>query len=216
MSPALRPFIPVCDAIAVLFHPHAEVVLHDLASQQIVYIANTYSRRRPGDSSLTEPAPAFDTAEDVIGPYGKTNWNGRRLKSVTAVLRDAAQRPIGLLCINYDVEAFVGLLDHLRPLIELPSPAAQPAPLFAPDWRESVHLVVARFLSARNTTLAGLSSDDLDGLLAELGRQGIFEIRKAVPYVAEVLHLSRATIYKRLGALRQREAALPGETGGRL
>jgi hypothetical protein len=35
----------------------------------------------------------------------------------------------------------------------------------------------------------------------------VFQIRKAVPYVAEVLHLSRATMYNRRGAVRQKRAA---------
>jgi predicted transcriptional regulator YheO len=206
MSKALAPYIPICDAIAGLLRPHAEVVLHDLATENILYIANSYSKRRAGDSSLNEPESAFDTSADVIGPYGKTNWDGRRLKSVTAVIRDPAGKAVGLLCINHDIEAYAGALEQLSGLIELPKPAKQPAALFARDWREGVNTIVGEFLAARNVTLAGLTSQDVDDLLLELDRHGIFEIRKAVPYVAGVLQLSRATIYNRLGSARQRTA----------
>lgn len=214
VSDALEPYIPVCDAIAQLLRPHAEVVLHDLGTEKILYIANAYSKRRAGDSSLTEPEPAFDLSADVIGPYRKRNWDGRRLKSITAVLRDPEGKAIGLLCVNLDVEAFAGALEHLQRLIELPKPATRPAALFARDWREGVNNIVGEFLAARNMTLAGLASEELDDLIVELDRHGIFEIRKAVPYVARVLRLSRATIYNRLGSVRER-AEKKGRTVGK-
>jgi predicted transcriptional regulator YheO len=200
----LAPYVPICDAIVELFRPHVEVVLHDLATQTILYIANSYSKRRAGDSSLNEPEPAFDLDDDVIGPYQKTNWDGRRLKSVTAVIRDLEDKPIGLLCINHDIEPFASVLEQLEGLIELPKPSKQPAALFAEDWREGVNAIVGGFLTTRNVTLSGLASEGVDELIAELDQRGVFEIRKAIPYVAEVLQLSRATIYNRLASVRQR------------
>jgi predicted transcriptional regulator YheO len=89
-------------------------------------------------------------------------------------------------------------------VVELPKPSKQPSTLFSKDWREGVNTIVGEFLAARNVTLAGLTSKDVDDLIVELDRHGVFEIRKVVPYVAEVLRLSRATIYNRLGAARQR------------
>lgn len=211
----LAPYVAVCDAVAQLLWPHAEVVLHDLASGKIAYIANAYSKRRRGDSSMTETEAAFDLADDVIGPYPKTNWDGRRLKSVTAVLRDRRGRPVGLLCINHDIEAFAGLADQLKGLVTLPQASLpQPAVLFSGDWREQVNSILGEFLAERRTALAGLSARDLADLIARLDGQGIFEIRKAVPYVAEVLKLSRATIYNRLASVRQgaARAATPTKT----
>lgn len=201
---ALAPYVPICDAIAGLLRPHAEVVLHDLATQNVFYIANSYSKRRAGDSSLTEPEPAFDLSDDVIGPYSKTNWDGRRLKSITAVIRDPEGKPVGLLCINYDIEPFAGALEHLKGLVELPQSSERPSALFSKDWREGVNTIVGEFLAARDVTIAGLDSGDFDDLIAELDRHGVFEIRKVVPYVADLLRLSRATIYNRLGSARQR------------
>ena len=72
--------------------------------------------------------------------------------------------------------------------------------------------MVGEFLAAHRTSLAGLTSAEVDGLLALLEARGVFAIRKAVPYVAEILKLSRATIYNRLGAIRQKQdAAVQGE-----
>jgi len=212
MSHPLTPFIPVCDAIATLFSPHVEAVLHDLDSGLIFHIANAFSKRRSGDSSLNEAGLASSLEDDVIGPYGKSNWDGRRLKAITAVLRDADGRPIGLLCINHDIEAFAGIFDQLKSMVDIAAPVPKTSALMAEDWREAVNSVIGDFLGTRRATLAGLTSADMDELIGMLDARGVFEIRKAVPYVAEILKLSRATIYNRLGAIRQKqETANQGE-----
>ncbi len=212
MSDRLAPFIPVCDAVAVLLAPHAEAVLHDLSTGLIFHIANAYSRRRVGDASLNEANISETLEADVIGPYGKSNWDGRRLKSVTAVLRDEKGNAFGLLCINHDIDALSGLLDQLTAMVNLPQTAASTAPLMAADWRETVNGAIGTVLSTRRTTLAGMTAEDMDALIATLDAQGIFGIRKAVPYVAEILKLSRATIYNRLSGVRQRKKSEPETT----
>lgn len=204
MPRALLTYVPVCDAIVQLLWPHAEVVLHDLKTGTIAYIANSYSKRVPGDNSLTEAESEFDLASDVIGPYPKTNWDGRRLKSITSVIRDQDGKPIGLLCINHDIEAFAGALDQLTSLIALPEKKEQIPALFAKDWREAVNAIIGGFLKDRGRSIASLNGADKDDLIAKLDREGLFEVRKAVPYIAEVLRLSRATIYNRLAQLRER------------
>ena len=178
-------------------------MLHDLSSETIVYIANAYSKRRAGDSSLNAPESAINLAENVIGPYYKTNWNGHQLKSISAVIRDQDEEAIGLLCINYDVAQAVGLLEQLQGFIDLPKQIEKPNYLFSKDWREGINQVVGDFLKERNLTLAGLTRTDVNALLLELDRHGVFEIRNAVPYVAELFQLTRATIYNRLGTIRK-------------
>ena len=198
------PYIPVCEAIARLFQPYVEVVLHDLTTEKIAYIANSYSRRKVGDSSLLDSEPGFgEGMNDVIGPYPKSRWDGQRLKSITAVLRDGRKRAVGLLCINYDVESFSDALQQLERLIGLPAAIEPPSQLMSKDWREAVNSTVGHFLRSRNVTLAGLASQDRDELLETLRAEGLFEIRNAVPYVAEILGVTRATIYNRLRPKQQ-------------
>ena len=211
MAHPLAPFIPVCDAIAALFSPHVEAVLHDLESGLIFHIANAFSRRRAGDSSLNEAGLAASLEQPVIGPYGKSNWDGRRLKAITSVLNNAEGRPIGLLCINHDVEAFAGLFDQLKSMIDIAAPLPATSALMAQDWREAVNAAIGDFLAEHRTTLAGLTGVETDALIGMLEARGVFAIRKAVPYVAEILKLSRATIYNRLGAIRQAQHSESGK-----
>ncbi len=105
MTAFLQAYISIADALARLFAPHVEVVLHDLVNDRIHHIANCFSKRKVGDASLTDTQDV-DLSASVIGPYAKTNWDGRRLKAISTVLKDANGSPVGLICINHDIEAF--------------------------------------------------------------------------------------------------------------
>ena len=214
MKEVLKPSVPVCQAIATLLQPHAEVVLHDLATGNIAFIANAFSKRRPGDSSMTDVEVAISIDSSVIGPYRKTNWDRRQLRSVTAVLRDHANRPVGLLCINLDISVFEGAVEFIRNLIQFSPPSEPPEALFKSDWKEVVSATIDAYLRERHLTEAGLSKDDLSELVSILDNQGLFSIRNATPYIAEVLRMSRATLYKHLKDLRDKKSGRnsPGAT----
>lgn len=194
-------YISIAEAIARLLAPNAEVVVHDLSSGKIAHIANCFSKRRRGDSSLTEIAD-LDLRQAVIGPYAKTNWDGRRLKSVSAVLKNRRGKPVGLFCINQDIEAYSQTVEQLSALLLLPAPHEAATAIFPGDWRESINQRISALLRERNATVAGLTADDASSLIAELDRGGTFGIRHAVTYVASILSISRATLYQRLKTIR--------------
>lgn len=194
-------YISIADALARLFAPHAEIVLHDLSLGRIHHIAGCFSKRRAGDSSLTDIVDV-DRAASIIGPYSKTNWDGRRIKSITVVLRGEAGDAIGLMCVNHDVEAFAGILEQLTHILGDAVPMQAATALFSSDWRERINEHVGAFLAAENATLAGLTTGRLNALIACLDKAALFEIRNATPYVAEILGMSRATLYNRLRLVR--------------
>ncbi len=204
MSYVLDSHIPSADAIARLMAPHVEAVIHDLLQGRIHYIINCFSKRRVGDPSLTDTQD-IDLSATVIGPYAKTNWDGRRLKSVSTVIRDASGAPVGLMCINYDVEAFAQVLKELAGMVTLPAPVASATQLFASDWRETINDHVGAFLAARKKTFAGLMANDVNALIAVLDGAGVFNIRNATTYVADIIGCSRATLYNRLKYVRTQE-----------
>src|SRR3954466_10762935 len=94
---------PVCEAIARLLAPHAEVVLHDPTTDTIVGIWNPLSGRSVGDPSLLGELPPLE--QPVYGPYPKSLADGRALSSVGAVIQEGG-RPVLVLCVNVDRTAF--------------------------------------------------------------------------------------------------------------
>jgi predicted transcriptional regulator YheO len=198
-------FVPVAEAIAVLLKPHAEVVIHDLKTEKIAHIANNISRRQVGGSSLADLKDIGSLETDVVGPYRKTNFDGRRLKSVTSVLRGQDGLPFGLLCINFDIAPMEAAREALSLLTAFQGGGTQPAALFQSDWQETVNAAIAHFLADRGLAASALAKDDHAGLVKALEQEGYFAIRNLVPYLARLLGISRATIYKHLREARQKK-----------
>ena len=197
------PYFVVADAMALLLKPQAEVVVHDLDSDRILHIAGAFSRRRAGDPSLNDVGTLTATEGGVIGPYGKTNFDGRALKSVSVPIMGRDGQPAGLFCINLDVSAFAEVQAVLERLMLVPAEPVKTAErMFPMDWREQINVEIAEFLGARKASLAGLTTRDLVELTAALDERGFFSIRKAADYIAAALGVSRATLYKRLAAAR--------------
>jgi predicted transcriptional regulator YheO len=200
--PHLDSFIPVADAIAMVFQPHVEAVIHDLAKGTVHHVAGGLSGRAPLDDSLTDLSDIEILDRPVIGPYPKTNWDGRKLKSITAILPGKDRRPIGLLCINVDISMVETLRALTRDFLSYQETGERPAALFHRDWREEANELVGHFVSIRGATPGALSADQRLTLIAELDSRGLFAVRSAVPYIAQLLNLSRATLYKALKAAR--------------
>src|SRR3990167_6647344 len=102
MSPELERYKPVAEAISLLLSPHVEVIIHDFKTKCVGAIFNNLSKRKVGDESLLDEMAKL-SGQDVFPPYFKINWDGRKMKAVSALLKNQAGKPIGLLCINLDI-----------------------------------------------------------------------------------------------------------------
>lgn len=197
MSDGLHSYRPVCDAIAALFQPYVEVVLHELSSDSAVYIAGNFSKRELGEPSLLHEID-FHGEDQVIGPYEKINWDGRVIKSITSVLRDPAGRPLGVLCINADVSDFHAVIGTLSALVRVPDRAYRPDALFKDDWHDRINEFVQHWTHERGLTISTLTHADRRDLVVALSQNGAFGGRNAASYISRVLGMGRATVYKYL------------------
>ena len=196
MSDELDPYQSVGEAISLLLFPHAEVVIHDLRTGSIGAIFNNLSKRVIGDESLLDELNQLSASRDVFPPYFKTNWDGRKMKSVTAVLKNPVGQPIGLLCINLDIskweEMHHFILDMIKPTTEMPDF------LFKNDWREKINIYVSTYLKQHALRLESLDKAEKRKLLLALQKEGAFDTKNAASYIADVLQISRATVYNYL------------------
>ncbi|WP_198414607.1 helix-turn-helix transcriptional regulator [Chromobacterium phragmitis] len=197
----LNRYAHIADAIATLFHPYVEAVIHDLHDQTVLHIANNLSRRSPGDDSALEEIPGA-ARDRVVGPYEKLNWDGRRMRSVSAVLFDDQARPAGMLCLNFNIAVFDEMRGALDILLKGAGVRPQPAELFRDDWQERVNVFLHGWLRERGLGLNGLGRSHKRELVDALHAEGAFSGKSAVNYVANVLGMGRATVYKRIKELR--------------
>ncbi|KAF1722247.1 helix-turn-helix transcriptional regulator [Pseudoxanthomonas wuyuanensis] len=207
-SPAasLAPHFPVADAIAALFRPHVEVVVHDLLTMKIAHIANPISKRKVGDSSSGDRFPDEALVQHVIGPYRKTNTDGRNMRCITAVLRDEKGNPHGMLCVNFDVTMLERVRDSLETLAFLP-PSPEPERFFHDNWRQVLEQIVSNHETGLGMSARALDATGRRELIARLHEARILDIRNAAPAVASRMGISRALLYKYLKEVRKLDSA---------
>ena len=202
-DPRVGMWSAVCQAVALLLGPYAEVVLHDAEQDRVLGIWNPMTTRAAGDPSLLGELDQLDpSAHDVYGPYEKLLADGRRLSSVSAVLRGPDGQPSAVLCVNLDrtpLEQAAALLAGFA------APTApRPQALFEQDWSDRVHQIIGSFVRSRGRPVERLGREDRLAVLAELDQAGVFAVRRAVPVVASALRASRSTVYSLLAELRTR------------
>ncbi|MFF7677554.1 helix-turn-helix domain-containing protein [Actinacidiphila glaucinigra] len=193
---------PAREAVARLLSPHADVVLHDVRDERVLAVWNPVTRRTAGDRALPgELGPPGRPADDVDGPRETLLPGGRRMSSVSAVLRDADGTASAVLCVHLDRTP----LDRAAAVLTaFAAPAAAPGeqtPL-AEGWTRQVDRVIAARVRARGRPAERLDRTDRLAVLGGLERAGVFARRGAVPVVAEALGTSRSTIYALLAELR--------------
>ncbi len=197
MREELQQQITLAESITRLFYPHVEVVIHDVKTNRIAAIFNSYSKRKVGDDSqLTEDE--LGCLDNILGPYEKVNWDGRALKSITTAIRNDADELLGLFCINFDIEPFQKCQAILEGLIGGNLNTDQPDVLFKDDWQERINNYVTQFVREHGLSLDHLGRQTKKELVIHLHAQGAFEAKNAATYVGRVLSISRATVYKYL------------------
>src|SRR4051812_1164219 len=194
----------IAETIARLLHPHAEVVLHDLATGKIAKIWNPFSGRKPGEPSDLDGIDPEIAGDDVIGPYEKASPKGTRLKSISAIIRPEAGIARFMLCINLDVSQF----DAAAKLLENFGATSESRPdwMFRQDIREQINLQIADYLKRDNLSMSSLDQEGRVALIGHLDQSGAFHTRRAVDHIAAALGLSRTTVYV---LLRQARDASP-------
>ncbi len=204
------------EPIGLAMPSSSEIVLHDLSKvpNTVIAIHGTVTGRRVGD-----PGTDFLLKQSVQGfpdtylGYDTTVSDGRVMRSWTVIVRDSAGVAAAALCINTDLttwSAMRRLVDSVLGQTEAPR-ARIPVPMAGtpgPDSDESerfVHNVdeLASLLIHRSIAQIGIPVEEMRKahkveVVRSLREQGFFQLREAVELVAEVLEVTRFTVYNYL------------------
>lgn len=197
----LKNSVPIAEAFARLLHPFAEVVIHDLGKDRIEAIYNPFSRREVGDSSYLDRWDfTVDPQENIIGPYEKINFDGRRLKSISLVLRNDKGKAVGFLCVNMDISVFETYRDTLQIFLSNNDATISKAKqsLFKDDLYEQINMFVQNYCRERHLSLDALTREEKQALTLKLKEKGAFNGKNATNYIARILNISRASVYNYL------------------
>ncbi len=185
----LDTYIPLCNAIVTLMHPLTEIVIHDLKSNTIAYIAGSLSSRQIGDPSFINSAEL--TSKQYL--YEKITLEGKLVKSISVQV----QKDL-LICINYDISVF-HTIKHLAEMFTSTTPLTkQPKALFDTDWKESLHTALYQYLQDRKWDIKTISTKQKKEVVYYLFAQEAFCQKHAALYIAQALQMGRSTIFKYL------------------
>lgn len=136
----------IVDGIAAMYGQHTEVVLHSLDAKHpsVVKIANGHVTGREVGAPITNLALLkLKTGQDISNSYLTKCANGKTLRSITTVIRNSKNQPIGLLCINSDMDApLQSVLRTMMPEQLLSSELTSSPEVFARNIDEALHSTI--------------------------------------------------------------------------
>ncbi|QIK71998.1 transcriptional regulator [Propioniciclava coleopterorum] len=201
-----------------------EVVLHDIGAlpESIVALAGHVTGRVVGDPAtdlLLEMAVRgrYETVTDYVAQHPTAGT----LRCTTTVIRNSADEPVAVLCVNRAVAFWQALADAAASMLEPgaptpteplgvalpPRPAATEAAPSNERFARSVseladHVLEAAILRTGKRVSHMRKADKVD-VVRELQARGFFLLRDSVETAAQALGVSRFTVYNYLNEIEE-------------
>jgi len=129
--------------------------------------------------------------------------DGRTLKSSTIFIKDENDEVIGCMCINFDISEFVVAKKVIQDITEtIEDNIISIEETYSNNINDILFRVVKKVIEGFGKPIAYLNRDEKVKAVKELDEKGAFLIKGSVDYVAEVLCVSRFTIYNYLDEIR--------------
>ncbi|MED4584401.1 transcriptional regulator [Brevibacillus choshinensis] len=206
--PILASYIPVVEGLARTFGEHCEVVLHDLTddiSSSIIAIHNGHVSGRQIGSPVTNlalqslrSAKVSEQAFDLN--YRNDTIRGKQIKSSSIYIKDEQGEVIGSLCINLDMthlsmaQAVIGSMIAIQDKRD----EEKAEESFAPNVGVLMEQMIDDCLKRTVKPIALMQKEDKIQFIHQLDEMGLFLIKGAVQHVADLLDVSKFTIYNYL------------------
>lgn len=197
----LDSYIPMLEGLAAYLSDCFELVLHSLEDYEhsVVCIHNGHHTGRTVGAPITDLAlKMLDEInrghEDHI-VYFSRNKKGEPLKSTTIAIRGENNRIIGLLCINmYLNTSLADFFTAFSPNYQANS-AGSISESFAQDTSDLIRTALEeeRLRVLGDTRILPSNRNKL--IVEALYNRGIFQIKDAVVLVADLMGISKNTIY---------------------
>ena len=202
MNSILKPYFVIADIIAGTFGANCEVVVHDLSQPEssVVHVANGKVTGREIGQSFDHLVKGVllnkDFQDDRMINYMFKTSDGKQIKSSSALIRDSGGEMIGMLCINYDVTVCRLLQSHIDMFLS----SAGEEVSSEKDVDQNVMAVIDELIAKTIGTLdvQNISRKKSVELIRFMDEKGIFLVKGAMDKVAEIMGVSKVTIYSYL------------------
>jgi len=200
----------LAEGIVAVVGSHCEVVIHDFSNLEYsaVTVAGNISGRAPG-----APIPDLYFISNELNTETPDQLNYRieigdqEFQSSTIWIRDDIGNPIGAICINIDYQELnqaYSLLERLTlPSREVPNLIVQDT--LAKDLDDLINLSVSTFLRQEGIpSIDTMRQNDKLRLIGVAEKRGLFKLRGAAQRLAEILNVSRASIYNYRATIKKK------------
>jgi predicted transcriptional regulator YheO len=194
-----------------LLYPFAEVLIHDFSDfeHSIIFIEGGEITGRSVGGAATDllltQAKNGNTQSDFYN-YRTALPNGKHMKSATMFLRDENGDAYGAFCINVDISALETMHKLMGGFLDMEAGNAVSETL-SDDIQKTIHSILMETIQETEKDIPIMNRDEKINLIARLDDKGVFQVKKAVPVLADELGLSRATVYNYLTEARDKQAA---------
>ncbi|GGX66372.1 DNA-binding protein [Streptomyces minutiscleroticus] len=187
-------------ALGRMFPGLCEVVLHDLRDPQhaVRAIENNLSGRQVGDpaTELGLARIADPHYPSVLQNYPNRFPDGRPAKSTSIGIKNAAGEYIAALCLNLDVSVLSPVTLALSNLVATDTGhREQPLETLRNRNARELRRTVEARSAERGGTPRSLNREAKKALVRQLHQEGYFDSRDAAQTIADLLGVSRATVY---------------------
>lgn len=203
----LEQLISACTFFSGILGERTEIVIHDMETGEILWIAHgEITGRKAGKADqlsairlMAQRAKEAAVPGQLIG-YRSAGPEGMSLRSSNLFLPDESGEYRYSVCVNQDVSGLLMLEDWLTSILHAQEKPASPA---APE--ATVDALIMDILYAELERAKPFSLDSREAklrILKRLDEKGVFEVRHAGPKVCELLQIAQPTLYKYLKEIR--------------
>jgi len=198
----LRESRRIVEALGKMFAPCCEVVLHDLTQPEhaILAIETPLSGRSVGDPA-TEMGlarigdPSFP---EIVQNYANSFPDGRPVKSTSIGIKDSAGNYVAAICLNLDVSLFSSVERVLRQLTQTGNGLSPVQESLKARTHSDIRHAIDTFAAQMNLQPRALSVAQRSSLIQQLNSSGLLQIRGGASTAADLLGISRTSIYSAL------------------
>lgn len=215
MHPDLAKLIPVADAITGNFGENTEVVIHDCSNLEssIVYISGDVTHRKIGAPATNLVLNGLKNNIDKMECYKTVTNDGKILRSTTVFIRDEKQQIIGCMCINYDITDLLCCKSAMERLTAFPKQANDNSAkvendeneFFENNVKSIIEKMIAETIEILKKPVELMNKDEKMHFVKILEEKGVFLVKGAVDDVAEMLGVSKFTIYNWLDKVSHKQ-----------
>ncbi len=203
-------YIRTAEMLGKMFKPFLEVIVHDLKKpdQAIIAIFNgNITGRKIGDPTTDLGLKRLNNdVPDCIVNYTNMTESGVRLKSSSLVIRNKLNQVIGSLCLNFNVEPFHDFQSIMKDfLLVSNNPFIDEQEQFnTKEVNVDIEHSIKNYLTENAIKATNITKDHKMKIVQMLHKEGQFNKKSSVRLTAEILGVSKPTIYKYLNlAMKQ-------------